>query len=164
MRVDDKRPFRFSSLSDETSDAVTYKRAGVSISEWPNFATTPRTRMCTRVQLLQAPLILHIPRCFPRARPITEQQRRLVLGNITKKANGTFLRGFREKFLTNLLVNLHLAKKIRRERKRHVIPCTPFMRTYFKVWFCNAVLFLRDGNSRRSVILRSFRICIFTKW
>ncbi|KYM97296.1 hypothetical protein ALC62_12029 [Cyphomyrmex costatus] len=33
MRVDDKhpRPFRFSFLSDETSDAVTY--AGVSISE-----------------------------------------------------------------------------------------------------------------------------------
>lgn len=65
-----------------------------------------------------------------------------------------------ERITSNLELILIYLEKWKKKREKYVIPCSPFMRIYFKVWFCWIACFY-DGNSNRPVILHVLNLHIY---
>jgi len=154
MRVNDKHPrlFRFFSLSDKTSSAITYTK--VSISERPNFATTYAcARACNCSRRRGSSTFLDIFHARHRKRDKQERHLRKHYGeswcDTPPQAESRQEINFKNQSL--------VSKKSREKNVCHFF-------TVYAHLFQGLILLhvLCDGNNHTSFC--AFQICIFTKW
>lgn len=128
-----------------------------------------RARMCTRLQLLQTPRILHIfglvLHVLVRERDVSSQERI----SRRKPKDGTSPRGIFERSLWRIWTRSLFSR--RREegggggvgKEKSAILRTPFMRIYFKVRFCNRVFFVTEIATGRSFCAFEFAYLLSDK-